>query len=348
MGIRFYCPNGHKLNVKEFQAGRRGICPFCGARTQIPTQSTRPSGKAGRRAAGHTAVHDDDDAQASDSSPDILPGEPPSLPGDPGHPLAGAGHPLGPERVGGKMLGPSTAPDTPSVGSVTAPPATLATGPKSAATQPSVHFPSVAAVLAAPTAPAAGPARSPGPSPKAEFSAPRTLDPTRDPRGCPGCPGCPARAIRAGGAARSDRRGPGDDLVHSAAYGRTVRTRAGRIDADLAQRRPRQCRLAGLARRLARLAGGRHGFSQAPWHSTHGSAGNDARDPRACAGGSRLGGAPASLQKQPIDGPQPGDAVGRADSRRRHTGVRVHLCVALNEAPTIPRTSRSLDEPLRR
>ena len=26
MGIRFYCPNGHKLNVKEFQAGRRGIC----------------------------------------------------------------------------------------------------------------------------------------------------------------------------------------------------------------------------------------------------------------------------------------------------------------------------------
>lgn len=45
MGIRFYCPNGHKLNVKEFQAGRRGICPYCGAKIQIPTQSTRPSGR---------------------------------------------------------------------------------------------------------------------------------------------------------------------------------------------------------------------------------------------------------------------------------------------------------------
>ena len=43
MGIRFYCPNGHKLNVKEFQAGRKGICPFCGAKIEIPTESTRPS-----------------------------------------------------------------------------------------------------------------------------------------------------------------------------------------------------------------------------------------------------------------------------------------------------------------
>ena len=36
MGIRFYCPNGHKLNVKDFQAGRTGICPFCGVKMQIP------------------------------------------------------------------------------------------------------------------------------------------------------------------------------------------------------------------------------------------------------------------------------------------------------------------------
>ena len=45
MGIRFYCPNGHKLNVKEFQAGRKGICPFCAAKILIPTESTRPSSK---------------------------------------------------------------------------------------------------------------------------------------------------------------------------------------------------------------------------------------------------------------------------------------------------------------
>jgi hypothetical protein len=45
MGIRFNCPNGHKLNVKEHLAGRTGICPSCGAKTQIPRRSTRPSSK---------------------------------------------------------------------------------------------------------------------------------------------------------------------------------------------------------------------------------------------------------------------------------------------------------------
>lgn len=44
MGIRFYCPNGHKLNVKEFQAGQRGICPKCHAKFDIPFESTRPAG----------------------------------------------------------------------------------------------------------------------------------------------------------------------------------------------------------------------------------------------------------------------------------------------------------------
>jgi hypothetical protein len=37
MGIRFSCPNGHKLNVKVFLAGKRGVCPQCGARFIIPT-----------------------------------------------------------------------------------------------------------------------------------------------------------------------------------------------------------------------------------------------------------------------------------------------------------------------
>ena len=60
MGIRFYCPNGHKLNVKEFQGGRKGICPYCGAKIQIPTESTRPPTQRTKRpgpqegiAAGH-------------------------------------------------------------------------------------------------------------------------------------------------------------------------------------------------------------------------------------------------------------------------------------------------------
>jgi hypothetical protein len=40
MGIRFDCPNGHKLNVKSFLAGKKGICPQCGAKFRIPESST--------------------------------------------------------------------------------------------------------------------------------------------------------------------------------------------------------------------------------------------------------------------------------------------------------------------
>jgi hypothetical protein len=39
MGIRFFCPNGHKLNVKAFLAGKRGICPDCDAKFIIPFES---------------------------------------------------------------------------------------------------------------------------------------------------------------------------------------------------------------------------------------------------------------------------------------------------------------------
>jgi hypothetical protein len=39
MGIRFFCPNGHKLNVKTFLAGKRGICPHCQTKFDIPLES---------------------------------------------------------------------------------------------------------------------------------------------------------------------------------------------------------------------------------------------------------------------------------------------------------------------
>ena len=48
MGIRFYCPNGHKLNVKEKLAGKRGICPHCQVRLLIPHKSTRSSSREER------------------------------------------------------------------------------------------------------------------------------------------------------------------------------------------------------------------------------------------------------------------------------------------------------------
>src|SRR5207253_11492968 len=39
MGIKFYCPNGHRLNVKAFLAGKKGVCPKCGTKVRIPTAS---------------------------------------------------------------------------------------------------------------------------------------------------------------------------------------------------------------------------------------------------------------------------------------------------------------------
>lgn len=39
MGIRFQCPNGHKINVKAFLAGKRARCPDCGAKVVVPFES---------------------------------------------------------------------------------------------------------------------------------------------------------------------------------------------------------------------------------------------------------------------------------------------------------------------
>ena len=40
MGIRFLCSScGHKLNVKSFLAGKRGVCPQCGCGLDIPLES---------------------------------------------------------------------------------------------------------------------------------------------------------------------------------------------------------------------------------------------------------------------------------------------------------------------
>ena len=39
MGIKFLCPNGHKLNVKTELAGRKGRCPSCGVSLLVPTES---------------------------------------------------------------------------------------------------------------------------------------------------------------------------------------------------------------------------------------------------------------------------------------------------------------------
>ena len=62
MGIRFRCPNGHKLHVKAFLAGKRGICPHCGEKFQIPLDSDPELVKSSKHApdAAKTAVKSSD------------------------------------------------------------------------------------------------------------------------------------------------------------------------------------------------------------------------------------------------------------------------------------------------
>ncbi len=48
MGIKFLCPNGHKLNVKTFLSGKRAICPKCGARVIVPAASDPNASTSGR------------------------------------------------------------------------------------------------------------------------------------------------------------------------------------------------------------------------------------------------------------------------------------------------------------
>lgn len=43
MGIRFLCPNGHKLNVKADLAGKRASCPECGAKLVVPGATPGPA-----------------------------------------------------------------------------------------------------------------------------------------------------------------------------------------------------------------------------------------------------------------------------------------------------------------
>jgi len=105
MGIRFYCPNGCKLHVKAFQAGRRGICPHCGTGVDIPLKSTRPASKEKRRrkgarggVRGAESVNEPDRGggrlpPGSDEETELLPAGPLEVSGRGGGPAALPGRP---------------------------------------------------------------------------------------------------------------------------------------------------------------------------------------------------------------------------------------------------------------
>jgi hypothetical protein len=67
MGIVAYCPNQHRVKVKDDLAGRKGICPTCGVRFRIPLESQpEPAPPA-------TAVSGADLAAPAATSPTGLP-----------------------------------------------------------------------------------------------------------------------------------------------------------------------------------------------------------------------------------------------------------------------------------
>lgn len=51
MGIVAFCPNGHRIKVKDEFAGRKGICPTCAAKFRIPRKDAQPSTAAAGDAA---------------------------------------------------------------------------------------------------------------------------------------------------------------------------------------------------------------------------------------------------------------------------------------------------------
>ena len=109
MGIRFVCEScNHKLHVKTFLAGKRGICPHCDARVRIPEteDSSRRTQVSEQRAANRVVTHENGGNLASDVESvsvapqvhDVGAGEvsqqhqpaigPPVLPAAPGPPVA--------------------------------------------------------------------------------------------------------------------------------------------------------------------------------------------------------------------------------------------------------------------
>jgi hypothetical protein len=93
MGIRFSCPNGHRLNVKEHLAGKRGICPSCGAKFVIPAADQSHNDADPGRGAGAAPSQTSSVASPS-GAPSIVialadapPSSPPAAPAAPVSPI---------------------------------------------------------------------------------------------------------------------------------------------------------------------------------------------------------------------------------------------------------------------
>ena len=78
MGIVTFCPHGHRINVKDSFAGRKGLCPTCGAKFQIPAAE----------GAGAPAAHGLPTARLLDVAADVVATLPRVLPFEAAPPAA--------------------------------------------------------------------------------------------------------------------------------------------------------------------------------------------------------------------------------------------------------------------
>lgn len=85
MGIVAYCPNDHRVKVKDTLAGKKGICPTCGARFRIPFES-QPDRK-------HFAIDDTGPGEDLLETPIEAPVETPASPPPPAPVFAEAATP---------------------------------------------------------------------------------------------------------------------------------------------------------------------------------------------------------------------------------------------------------------
>jgi hypothetical protein len=188
MGIRFLCPTcGHRLNVKSFLAGKRGVCPQCGAGLDIPLDSQITKGGSVPTEEELSAVPMTPSSPSSPSSPAPA-GSPQAQPQHPGNAVpslsdaewlndiktgsptgAGVGLPdvPGVDTMLGAMRSRSPDPLGNSTPAPTAPSKPLEAGPPTVPMRPATPFPVTTPSTPAATAQPAVPMRGSGTSPPA-------------------------------------------------------------------------------------------------------------------------------------------------------------------------------------
>lgn len=148
MGIKFLCSQcGKKLNVKSFLAGKRGICPHCGAGVDIPGEKQQPA-MAGAPAA------------AASAAPTINPAANPLATGMPT--ITPMGQAASPALQPAAVSQPAAAPSYPAVSPVAASPMPAIVPTSAPLSGPAVPV----------SVPASPMAMRPGPAPSGQMAVP--------------------------------------------------------------------------------------------------------------------------------------------------------------------------------